>query len=137
MKRPSLVTGLLVAGSLMAFAQRPLDPTAGQPGSGRIRGRVVAADTNMPVRGARVPAFIADRQPPRETVTDADGRYEIAELSAGSFRVSAVLDGYISLAYRARAGRLMDDGEPVLVGPGQTVERIDISLPRTSVIVVK
>src|SRR5262245_60815031 len=118
MKRPSLVIGLLVAGSLMAFAQQPPAPPAGQPGSGRIRGRVVAAGTSMPLRGARVMAFIADGQPPRETVADADGRYEIAQLPAGSFHVSAVLDGYVGVAYGARAGRLMDDGEPVIVGSG-------------------
>ena len=136
MKRLSLAIGLLVAGSLMAFAQQPPSPPGGQPGTGRIRGHVVAADTKLPVRGARVMAFIADGQPPRETLTDAEGRYEITQLPAGSFRVSAVLDN-IGVAYGARAERPMDDGEPVIVAPGQTVERIDISLPRPGVIVVK
>src|SRR5262245_10772812 len=137
MRRALLVVAVLLASSLMASTQTPPSPPGGPQGTGRIRGRVVAADTNMPLRGVRVMAFIADGNPPRETVTDADGRYEIAQLPAGSFRVSAVLDGFIGVVHGGRPERLMDDGEPVIVGPGQTVERIDISLPRAGVIVVR
>jgi hypothetical protein len=137
MKRLLLVVAFLFAGSLVASTQAPPSPPSGQPGTGRIRGRVVAADTNAPLRGARVVAFIADGQPPREAVTDADGRYEVAQLPAGTFMVSASLDGYLSVMHGQRRVRLMETGAEINVAPGQTVERIDISLPRAGVIVVR
>ncbi|HKE86948.1 MAG TPA: carboxypeptidase regulatory-like domain-containing protein [Vicinamibacterales bacterium] len=130
-----LVIGILFAGSLVV-TQTPPVPSAGQPGTGRIRGRVVAAETSAPLREARVVAFIADGQPPRETVTDANGRYEFRQLPAGAFVVSASLDGYLSVAYGQQRVRSMESGTAVNVAPGQTVERIDLSLPRASVIVV-
>ena len=136
MRRLPLVIAFVLAGSLVAFTQAPSSPSA-QPGTGRIRGRVVAADTNVPLRGARVVAFIADGQPPRDAVTDADGRYEFADLPAGAFMVSASMDGYLSFAYGQQRVRMMETGTEVDVAPGQTVERIDISLPRAGVIVVR
>jgi protocatechuate 3,4-dioxygenase beta subunit len=137
MKSLFLVVAFLLAGSLVASTQAPPSPPSGQPDTGRIRGRIVAADTNAPLRGARVVAFIANGQPPREAVTDADGRYEVAQLPAGTFTVSASLDGYLSVAYGQRRVRLMETGTEINVAPGQTVERIDISLPRAGVIVVR
>ena len=136
MRRWLLVIAFLFAGTLVAFTQIP--PSApGQPGTGRIRGRVVAADTNAPLRGARVAAFIADGQPPREAVTDADGRYEIAQLPAGAFMVSASMDGYLSAVYGQRRVPSLETGTEVNVASGQAVERIDMSLPRAGVIVVR
>lgn len=137
MKRLLLVVAFLVAGSLVASTQAPPSPSSGQPGTGRIRGRVVAVDTNAPLRGARVVAYIADGQRPREAVTDADGRYEVAQLPAGTFMVSASLEGYLSVAYGQRRVQLMETGTEINVAPGQIVERIDISMPRAGVIVVR
>ena len=137
MRRLLLVIAFLFAGSLVAFTQIPPSPPSGQPGTGRIRGRVVAADTNLPLRGARVVAFIDDGQPPRQAVTDADGRYEVAQLPAGAFMVSASMDGYLSFAYGQRRVRVMETGTEVQVATAQAVERIDISLPRAGVIVVR
>jgi hypothetical protein len=131
-----LVIGILFAGSPVPFTQTP-SPSPGQPGTGRIRGRVVAAETNAPLRGSRVVAFVADGLPPREAVTDSDGRYEVGQLPAGTVVVSASLHGYLGVAYGQRRVRLMEAGEPVNVGSGQTVERIDRALPRAGVIVVR
>src|SRR5688572_8017483 len=136
MRRLLQVIGILFAGCLVAFTQAQT-PSPGQPGTARIRGRVVAADTNAPLRGARVVAFIADGQPPREAVTDANGSYEVAQLPAGTFMVSASLDGYLSVAYGQRRVRLMETGTEINLAPGQAVERIDISLPRAGVMVVR
>src|SRR6187200_2166810 len=118
------VIAILFAGCLVAFTQAQI-PSPRQPGTGRIRGRVVAADTGVPLRGARVVAFIADGQPPPETVTDTDGRYEFAQLPAGAFFVSASLDGYLSFMFGQRRVRLMETGTEVSVAAGQTVDRID------------
>jgi len=51
--------------------------------------------------------------------------------------VSASMDGYLSFAYGQGRVRRMETGTEVNVAPGQTVERIDISLPRAGVIVVR
>jgi hypothetical protein len=118
----------------VSFAQTPASPERPQ-GTGRIRGRVTAADTGRPLRGVQVGAF-SETVPPYQTVTDADGRYEIAQLPAGEFTVSATQDGYVAVIYGQRNLRVIEPGPPVVVGAGQTVERIDLALPRASVIVV-
>ncbi len=129
MRHLLLVIGILLAGCSVAFTQTP-SPSAGPQGTGRIRGRVIAADTGAPLRGARVGVSGGDAQPPRETVTDSDGRYEVGQLPAGSFFVSAAQDGYLSTAYGQRRWRLMEPGTAVTVGAGQTVERIDLAFSR-------
>lgn len=137
MRRVLLVIGILLTGSLVAFSQSLPSPSPGQPGTGRIRGRVVAADTGAPLRGARVVAFIADGQPPRETVTDADGRYEFAQLPPGAFLLSASQDGYLGISYGQRRVRVMESGTAINVASGQTVDGIDLPLPRAGVIAVR
>ena len=132
--RRFLIVGMLLAGSSVAFTQDP-STSPGQQGTARIRGRVVTADTGAPLRGARVGAY-GDAEP-RETVTDADGRYELAQLPAGAFFVSASHDGYLGIRYGQRQLRSMEAGTAVTVAAGQTVERIDLALPRAGAIVVR
>jgi hypothetical protein len=72
------------------------------------------------------------RQLRRVTTTDAEGRYEFLELPAGRFSVSVTKAGYVPLQYGQR--RPFEAGTPVNVADGETVERIDFSLPRGSVI---
>ena len=64
---------------------QPRRDTAAQPQrTGRIRGRVVAAVTNGPLR--RVQMALQWSETPafrRIVMTDAEGRYEFAELPAG------------------------------------------------------
>src|SRR5437868_5863251 len=69
----------------------PRDPRK-QPavvGTAVIRGRVFAADTNRPLRRARIqvsaPELGAEN---RTTSTDAEGKYEIKELPAGRYTLS-------------------------------------------------
>ena len=136
MRCPLLVIGVFVAGCSVAFTQTPSPPSDHQ-GTGRIRGRVVAAETGTPLRGARVVVHDGgNTRPPRETATDADGGYEVGELPAGAFFVHASHDGYLGLAYGQRRPRLMEAGTPVTVRAGQTIERIDLPLPRAGAIVV-
>ncbi len=59
----------------------------GSPTTFRISGRVLT--NNIPVEGVRVYVSAA-----RTTYTDSDGTYNLVGLSAGSFTVSAQLDGY-------------------------------------------
>jgi Carboxypeptidase regulatory-like domain len=108
---------------------------ATQTGTARLRGRVVAAQTGAPLRRAQVQGFAAEGQVRRTTTTDADGRYEFADLPAGRFIVSVTKAGYVTLQYGQR--RTFEAGTPVTLSEGQQVDRIDFSLPRGAVISVR
>src|SRR5215468_5735597 len=56
-----------------------------RPGTARIRGHVVAADTGQPLRKAQVRATAPDLRENRLTSTDAEGRFDIKELPAGRY----------------------------------------------------
>jgi hypothetical protein len=68
----------------------------------------------------------------RSAMTDADGRYELQDLPAGRYTVSASKGSYISQQYGQ--ARRSDVGHQLDIVDGQTVERVDISLPRGGVI---
>ena len=111
-------------------AQRP------QTGTARIRGRVLAAPNNTPLRRAQIDIVATDNpQVRRATTTDADGRFEIAELPAGRYAVSAAKAGYVRLQYGQR--RAFEEGTPVSLGDAQTLANIDFALPKGSVINVR
>jgi hypothetical protein len=96
-----------------------------------IAGRVLSVD-GRPISGADVMTFGAPTGgPPRplQTVTDADGAYQITFPGdvGGTFHLTVRRAGYLSVGYGL--GSPADWPEPVVVGPGQTVNR-DIALPR-------
>ncbi len=118
-------------------AQRPAQPrdiAAERKGTAVMRGRVVAADTGRPLRRARISLSSPElgQAGTRTTSTDQAGRFEIADLIAARYRVSVTRSGYLPLEYGQR--RPGEQGRPVQVTDGGTVERIDFALPRMSVI---
>jgi protocatechuate 3,4-dioxygenase beta subunit len=82
-----------------------------------------------------VTAFAAEGQIRRTTTTDADGRYEFADLPAGRFSVSVTKTGYVTLQYGQR--RTFEAGTPITLADDQRIDRIDFSLPRGAVISVR
>ena len=139
-----------VAGMLALLLARPL---AQQPGridersprdaptrnaGGTIRGRVTGADNGQPLRKAqvRLTSIGAGRLPTRfenqVTTTDAQGRFEFAELPAGRYQLRAMKGGYVSLEYGQR--RPIDAAKPIELLATQTIEKIDFALPRGAVI---
>lgn len=60
-----------------AFAQTPT------PATGRIAGRVTAADTGMPIANAEMSLFALDLGQRKTVFTDDDGRYAFEALQAG------------------------------------------------------
>lgn len=120
-----------------ARGQRPGAPVVRDPaaeaartGTGRIRGRVVAADTAAPVRRAQVNLIGQGRS--RSMTTDVDGRYEFGELPAGSYTVMASKAGFITAQNGQRRPNM--PGQPVVVADGQVRSQVDVALPRGGVV---
>ena len=68
----------------------------------------------------------------RVATTDQQGRFEIKELPAGRYTMTASKGGFVSLQYGQR--RPSESGTPIELGDGQTIDKIAIALPRGSVL---
>jgi protocatechuate 3,4-dioxygenase beta subunit len=104
-------------------------------GTGRIRGRVVAADTGAPLRRAQVRLSAAELRVNRTATTDADGRYEFPELPAGRYNLNVSRSGYVSLSFGQQ--RPFEPGRPLDLASAQEADKIDFALPRGGVITVR
>ena len=130
---PPLPQGAPMPGPPAPRPQLPArDNSAIPTGTARIRGRIVSADTAVPLRRATVRISSAELRINKSVNTDADGRYEVAELPAGRYNVFVTRNGYVSLQFGQR--RPFESGRPLDVGEAQTVEKIDFALPRGGVI---
>jgi hypothetical protein len=141
--RAAVLLVALVFVPQIASAQPPVPERPGMPpsrdvnrppatGTSRIRGRIVAADTGQPLRRVLVRIFAPELRENRSTSTDGQGRYEFADLPAGRYTISASKGGFVNLAYGQR--RPLEAGKPLQLGENQTADRIDLALPRGSVI---
>jgi hypothetical protein len=97
-----------------------------------LRGRVVAFDTGVPLRRVQMRLGGGTLRQGRATLSDAEGRYEFLNLPAGRYQLSASKGGYVSLQYGQRGPR--DSGRAIELAARQTLEKIDIALPRGAVI---
>ena len=68
----------------------------------------------------------------RLTTTDAEGRYEFANLPAARYTISVSKAGYVGLEFGQR--RPFEGGRPLDLADAQVVEQIDFALPRGGVI---
>ncbi|MEW6323199.1 MAG: carboxypeptidase-like regulatory domain-containing protein [Acidobacteriota bacterium] len=113
-------------------AQPPRSPDEALKGTAVLRGLVVAADSGAPIRRARVAARAAEGSASGSALTNDEGRFEIKELPAGRFAISASKSGYVTLSYGQR--RPNQPGTPVELADGQVIERLQLALPRGGVI---
>lgn len=97
-----------------------------------IRGQILAADNGAPIRRAQVRINAAEVRESRVATTDAQGHFEIKELPAGRYTMTASKAGFVTLQYGQR--RPSESGTPIELGDGQTLEKIAIALPRGSVL---
>jgi hypothetical protein len=81
---------VLALGAETAARQSPPQPRVDDAGS--ISGRVFAAGTGLPIPGATV--RLAGRQLSRATTSDDDGYFELTNVAAGDYLLSAVAAGY-------------------------------------------
>lgn len=68
----------------------------------------------------------------RITTTDGDGKFEFKEVRAGRYSVMASKGSYVNLQYGQL--RPFEQGKPLEILDGQTVEKVDFALPRGGVI---
>jgi hypothetical protein len=112
-----------------------MPPRDGQPektGTGALTGRVVAADTGKPLRRALVRASSAETPQGRTISTDAEGRWQLRNLPAGSYRINVSKGGYVDIAYGQQ--RPFEAGKVLELAEAQTIEKLDVTLPRAGVI---
>jgi hypothetical protein len=101
-------------------------------GAGKISGRVVAADTGHPLRRAQIRLTATDVRGNHTATTDNDGKYEFTDLAAARYRLQISKAGYVTLEYGQ--AHPFETGKPLDISDGQTLDKIDFSLPRGSVI---
>jgi len=113
--------------------QAPARDTAKpRTGTSRIRGRVLAADTSAPVRRAIVRLSSQELPQGRSKMTDADGKYEFADLPSGTYSLFASKNGFISGP--PGATQIGDPGKTVKVGEAELATADEIVLRRASAI---
>jgi hypothetical protein len=107
---------------------KPVQPTGG----GVIRGRVLGATTREPLRHARVWLRPAGFARDISTLTDLEGRFELAQVPPGRYRLVAEKRSHLTLEYGQRHAR--EPGKPIDLSNGQTIEGVDLVLPSGGVI---
>jgi len=112
-------------------AARAIEPPVPR-GTAVLRGQVVALDTGAPVRRAQVRVSAQNVREARLATTDADGRFEVRELAAGRYTMTASKGGFVTLQYGQR--RPGESGTPLELADGQVLDKLLIGLPRGSVI---
>lgn len=132
----ALVLALAASGAFVTAGQqdvparaRPVDPDRG---TASVRGRVIAADTGAPLRRAQISAGAPGVPLARFVTTDDEGRFELLEVPAGRWTLTASKAGYVS----RRLGQRRDFQivEPLDVANGQRVVNADFVLPRGAAI---
>ncbi|HYE86396.1 MAG TPA: carboxypeptidase-like regulatory domain-containing protein [Vicinamibacterales bacterium] len=115
---------------------RPLRPGEAPPkGTAVLKGQVIAAGTGTPIRRAQVRAMSMEGRGGGVTSTDNEGNFEIRELAAGRYNVSASKGGFVMGQFGQR--RPGDPGTPIDLGEGQRAEKVNFILSRGGVIAGK
>jgi Carboxypeptidase regulatory-like domain len=100
-------------------------------GTASIRGLVTSSDTNSPVRRAQVRATSPETRSARLGTTDADGRFELKDLPAGRWTISASKGGFVTQQFGQR--HPFESVEPIDLAEGQRFSA-NFTLSRGSVI---
>ncbi len=119
-RRVSVVLLTLLATALPAAGQTP----------GAIQGRIIDDVSGRPIARSTVSASGTGGE--HRATTDDDGRYELARLVPGTYRVYASAPGYSEWQY----GQLLATrgGDEVAVRAGEATRRINIRLERAGAI---
>jgi hypothetical protein len=124
MKMKAIVAALFAISMLAMPASAQTPATDARPGI--IRGQILTP-AGRPARRASVRILPPTGGFPRSVSADLEGRYEFTDVAAGDYRVSAGKPGYLAIEFGQQ--RAFEHGKVVTVGAGQTLEKIDITLP--------
>jgi len=129
------ITAMTVLSAQIAPPQPPPQPqsqTPAPPGTSTLRGHVFAADTGQPLRKAQVRMIAGEIRENRMATTSESGLYEFKDVRAGRYTISASKGSYVSVSYGQQ--RPTDAPKPLDILDHQTVERVDLMLPRGAII---
>jgi Carboxypeptidase regulatory-like domain len=129
------ITAMMVLSAQIAPPQPPPQPqsqTPAPPGTSTLRGHVFAADTGQPLRKAQVRMIAGEIRENRMATTSESGLYEFKDVRAGRYTISASKGSYVSVSYGQQ--RPTDAPKPLEILDHQTVERVDLMLPRGAII---
>jgi hypothetical protein len=139
MKLPFLRQSFAALALLTLSATLSLAQTSGNVQStGVITGRVTIDD--KPAAGVLVglmrtqPTSMSEGGALVKVATDAEGRYRLAQVPAGSFRVAPLAPGYVA---PSESPNPFESGKAVNVREDETVENLNFSLARGGVITGK
>jgi hypothetical protein len=124
---------LLLALFSVAAAQEPARDRDPDRGTGIIQGRVVAADTGLPLRRVQIRASASGVPLARFAATDGEGRFELRNLAAGQWSLTATRAGFVSQRLgQPRSAATLDpqDGRLIDVGENTLFNAADFALVR-------
>jgi len=135
MSRAALCAAALLMLPVPALPQPPArDNAAPASGTARIRGRVVESPSNRPLSRVEIRAG-SGTGAQAGALTDAEGRYELTDLPAGTYTVSATRANYIRTSWGEQ--RAEGPGKRITLVDGQRLDNINISLRRGGVVTGK
>ena len=108
------------------------DVPVNKTGTARLSGRVTSLETGRPIRRAVVQIMSSELREGRSVSTDAEGRWELRDLPAGRISLTASKGGYVQLQYGQR--RPFEGGKPIDLTNGQSIDKIELALPRASAV---
>jgi protocatechuate 3,4-dioxygenase beta subunit len=107
------------------------ESAADKKGTAIIKGHVRTSDGRQ-LRRAQVLVRGAALSSPRDASTGLEGEYEIGELPAGRYTITVTRSGFLPVQYGQR--RSGEQGKPLEVAEGATLDAVDFSLERAAVI---
>jgi hypothetical protein len=132
-----MIAALLFTLSLsqVGTTQRPAPPrdsTAdAKTGTAVVRGKITNTD-GRPLRRVQVRLNGESIPDGRNTSTNGLGQYELRDLPPGRYSLNASRAGYLAMSYgQSQPGEL---GRPFELADGQTMDKVDFTLPRTALI---
>ena len=108
------------------------DALQAKPGTARLTGLVLAADTNRPLRRAVVELRTGGLQDTRWVTTDADGRWELRNVAPGRYTITVSSGGYVTAQYGQT--RPFGPAKTIDVRDGQPIDRLDVTLVKGGVV---
>src|SRR5512143_2631166 len=135
MRRTACIAAVPAWLAAIAPSAAAQDPQAARsaPGTGRISGRVVAAETGKPIRWAVVRMVTPQgRQLP--AATDAQGRFVFEALAAGRYALDARAERYLPMQFGGTPNEGRSGARPIDLAEGERFDRADFAMPRASAV---